>query len=162
MNIEQSLKIEQDRKNREKLLSLEKEGKYVFHGSPDFINILEPKQGLNLNNKTGLMEKDGKPAVFATQYADIAIFRSLVNSKDLKEDSRSNFGINDEKLNFSATKNLLDLAKTKIGKIYILDRQKFTNFEGSQCRCYESISPLEIVEVTYEDLPQNIEIIEPK
>jgi len=157
MDFEKLPKIEQIGKNREKLLSLEKEGRYVFHGSPDIIETLEPRQAYNQNKEAGEMEKDGEPAVFATPYADVAIFRALINANGVLGESTSSFGINGEQLHFSATKNLLDSAKNKIGKVYVLDKQKFQNFEGMQCRSIESNSPIEIIEVGVDDLPQNIE-----
>lgn len=157
MDFKKPPKIEQVGKNREKLLTLEKEGKYVFHGSPDTIETLEPRQAYNQNKETGEMEKDGEPAVFATPYADVAIFRALINASGVSGESTSSFGINGERLHFSATKNLLDSAKSKIGKVYVLDKQKFQNFEGMQCRSSESNSPIEVIEVSVDDLPQNIE-----
>lgn len=140
-------------KNRERLLALEKEGKYVFHGSPDIFEKLEPRQAYNYNKKTDKMEKDGKPAVFASPYADIAIFRSLINAKDVSGDSTSSFGISKGKLHFSATKNLSDAAKNKIGRVYVLDKQKFRDFEGMQCRSLEVNHPIEVIEVSINDLP---------
>ncbi len=105
MDFEKPPKFEQVGNSREKLLSLEKEGKYVFHGSPDIIKTLEPRQAYNQNKETGVMEKDGEPAVFATPYADVAIFRALINAKGISGESTSSFGINGEQLHFSATKN---------------------------------------------------------
>lgn len=158
MNFEKSSKIEQIGKNRERLLSLEKEGKYVFHGSLEVIQTLEPRQAYNRNKKTGKMEKDGESAVFATPYADVAIFRALINSRGVSGESESRFGINGGQLHFSATKNLLDGAKNKIGRVYVLDKQKFKDFEGMQCRSTEINSPIEVIEVSFDDLPENIEI----
>lgn len=160
MNFENKFKIEKIGKGREKLLSLEKEGKYVFHGSPDIIDVLSPRQAENLNKKTGEMERDGEPAVFATSYADIAIFRALMDGKDIVGGSESLFGIDGQELYFSATKNLLDQAKKKVGRVYVLDKEKFENFEGMQCRSHEPIAPIEIVEVNVDDLPENIKTIE--
>ena len=159
MDIAKSREIKQFGEGRRKLLALEKEGKYVFHGSPNVVITLEPRQGYDLNKETGKMEKDGEPAVFATPYADMAIFRALINTNDVSEESTSNFGINEGQLHFSATKNLLDQAKQKTGRVYVLDKQKFQDFEGMQCRSDKSISPIEIIEVTTDDLPQNIETI---
>lgn len=157
MDFEKPQKFKQVGKSREKLLSLEKEGKYVFHGSPDIIQTLEPRQAYNQNKETGVMEKDGEPAVFATPYADVAIFRSLINANGISGESTSSFGINGEQLHFSATKNLLDGAKNKIGRVYVLDKQKFQDFEGMQCRSSEVNNPIEVIEVNFTDLPQNIE-----
>ena len=142
MDFEKPPKIEQAGKSREKLLSLEKEGRYVFHGSPDIIETLEPRQAFNQNKESGVMEKDGEPAVFATPYAEVAIFRALTSPKGVSGESTSSFGINGEQLHFSATKNLLDSAKSKIGRVYVLDKQKFQDFEGMQCRSSEVNNPI--------------------
>ncbi len=160
MDFEKLSKIKQIGKNREKLLALEKEGKFVFHGSSDVIEILEPRQAYNRNKETKQMEKDGVPAVFATPYADVAIFRALINAKNVVGKSMSRFGMDGEQLHFLATKNLLDQANKRTGKVYVLDKQKFKHFKGMQCRSEESIIPIEVVEVSADDLPQNIEIIE--
>jgi len=57
------------RESRKKLLSPEKEGKYVFYGSPDIISALKPRQAYYRSEKTGNIKKGGKPDVFATPYA---------------------------------------------------------------------------------------------
>ena len=58
-------KKEQFENPREELKMLEKTGKFVFHGSLDSIDILEPRQAYNSNKETGQKEADGVPAVFA-------------------------------------------------------------------------------------------------
>lgn len=141
-------------------MSLEKEGRYVFHGSPDFITVLEPRQAYNRSEETGNMEKDGEPAVFATPYADVAIFRALTDARGVRGKSTSQFGIDSDKLHFSATENILEAARTKVGRVYVLDKQKFQDFKGMQCRSSEINQPIEVIEVTFADLPQNITIIE--
>jgi hypothetical protein len=158
MDLEKNYKFERPGKNREKLLALEKEGKYVFHGSSDIIDILEPRQAGGHNEKTGKWENDGSPAVFATPYADLAIFRSLLYDKDLENE----FGINGDQLHMRADKKLIERAKNRIGKVYVLDKSKFNpaSFRGIDCRSEEKITPLEIIEVTINDLPKNIEITE--
>ncbi len=139
---------------REKLLKLEKEGRYVFHGSTSSIDCLEPRQAYNNN------EKDGLPAVFATPFADVAIYRSLINGNNLKEPSTNEFGFTEKGIYFKTSKNLIDFAKDLTAKVYVLDREKFKDFEGSQCRSEEPVTPMEMIEVTVKDLPSNIEIIE--
>jgi hypothetical protein len=147
-------------KNRERLLELEGEGKYVFHGSLEDIDTLEPQQAHRENKETGEMEKDGDPAVFGTPHADLAIFRALTNSK--LPDSRSSFGTDDEgKLQFSATKNILDEAEKKIGKIYVLDKDNFEDDErGMESRSEVKNTPIEVIEVTTDDLSPDVQVIE--
>lgn len=152
--------FEQLGKNREKLLAMEAEGKYVFHGSLESVEELEPRQAENSNKETGEQEKDGEPAVFATPHADTAIFRALVNGRDVDGESSSRFGMGDDGLHFSATQNLLDAARTKRGKVYVLDRKQFQKFEGTQCRSFEKVMPIEVVEVDFNDLPPEIKLME--
>jgi hypothetical protein len=156
MKLEKIPSFEKIGKNREKLLALEKEGKFVFHGSPDIIQALEPRQAYGNNEKTGQWEKDGNPAVFATPFADFAIFRALINDKDFE----NSFGVNGDRLYFLADEALIERAKENTGRVYVLDRGKFSDFRGMDCRSKEKIIPLEVIEVTYEDLPPNIEIKE--
>lgn len=160
MDFDKPPTIERKGKNRERLLSLEKEGKYVFHGSPDIIEVLEPRQAYNRSRETGKMEEDGEPAVFATPYADIAIFRALTDARGVSGESSSQFGIDDDELVFSATKNILEAAKTKIGRVYVLDRQNFHDLDGMQCSSSQTNQPIKVIKVTIDDLPPNIETIE--
>ena len=160
MNIENSFESQEVGKNREALLALEREGKYVFHGSPDSIDVLEPRQAYDQDRETGEMVKDGDPAVFATPYADVAIFRALINRGEGLGDSASRFGIENEELHFGATQNLLDQAKTVTGKVYVLDKSLFGKLKGMQQRSEKTIIPVQVVDVSFDDLPINIEVIE--
>ena len=65
----------------------------------------------------------------------------------------------EDALYFRATQNLIDKAKEKIGKIYILDKRKFEDFKGTECTCQKEIEPIEVIEVKFEDLPRNIKIL---
>ena len=150
---------EQKEKSRDKLLRLEQEGTFVFHGSPEVIKNLEPRQAENENSKTKEMEKDGSPAFFATPFADVAIFRALINTVGVEGDSTSRFGIEDGIIHFESTQNLLDRAKDKKGFVYVLKKEQFDEPVGTQCRSEESVSPVEIVEVSAEDLTKDIKII---
>lgn len=159
MNYEKPPLNERIGTSRGKLLAMEKEGKFVFHGSTEIVGVLEPNQATNNNEETGVVEKDGEPAVFATPYADVAIFRALINTKGAAGDSTSRFGIDGKRLHFSATDNLLEQANNKKGMVYVLNKNQFKNFEGTQCRSSNKIIPIEAVEVTAEDLPENIDLI---
>lgn len=160
MSIDQPPRPEQAGENRKKLLALEETGRFVFHGSPDVLSILEPRQATNYNEETGENEEHGGPAVCATTSADVAIFRALINESGVIGDLTSKFGMNDDGLHFSASQNLIDQARLKIGKVYVLDKQKFSHFEGMEERSGEAVVPVEIVEVSFADLPTNIKLIE--
>jgi len=153
-------KFEQMPSAREHLLDLEKQGKYVFHGSIDENPELEPKQAHTLNKKTGEMEKDKEPAVFATPFADVAIFRALINEKRTAQNSSSSFGIDGDKFRFSAFKNLIDIARTAKGKVYVFEKELFGKVKGTECRSQKKVKPIEIIEVGFKDLPKKILIAE--
>lgn len=156
MLVKETFTFEQKGKGRERLLALEKQGCFVFHGSPDALTTLAPRQAYNRNEETGEMEKDGEPAVFATPFADAAIFRALINEKGVGGETTSEFGFDGEKLHFAASGNLLAAAKKKTGKVYVLDKREFDAPEGMQCRSEQTVTPREVIEVTFEDLPADI------
>ncbi|MDD3435201.1 MAG: hypothetical protein PHY76_01785 [Patescibacteria group bacterium] len=138
---------------REKLLRLEKEGNFVFHGSLDVLEELSPRQAYNKN------KPDGEPAVFATPYADVAIFRALINTRYINENASNSFDLENDSLKFKASKNLLDHAKEITGKVYVLNKKDFVDFIGMECRSPQSVEPVEVVDVSFEDLPTGIELI---
>lgn len=140
------------------LRDLEKSWRYVFHGSIEDISILEPKQAYNY--KTWIKTEDWQKAIFATEYADIAIFRSLINHKNTRWDSHNNFWVYNYKPVFYLTSNLLESARRKTGKIYVFEKEKFTDFSPMECRCYAKLLPIKVINVEYQDLPKNIEVIE--
>jgi len=157
MRFEQQPRTEKISESRKRLLDLEKQGKFVFHGSLENLETLEPKQAYSFG------KKDKSPAVFATPFTEVAIFRALINEKALNEDSESQFGMDEKgRLHFSASQNLLDQAKELTGKVYVLEKSKFENFKGTQCRSEKTVEPIEVIEVPAEDLPANIKVIELK
>lgn len=141
---------------RKKLLELQATGKYVFHGTDGIISTLEPRQAHTYNEVTGEHEKDGAPAVFATPYADAAIFRVLIHPKNVDGNSDSSFGTTDEGLYMKASQNLLDAAKDITGRVYILDKASFIPVGGTNYKSIETITPLGIIEVKHDDLPPQI------
>jgi hypothetical protein len=144
---------------REKLHALELEGKYVFHGSPGHISILEPKQAYNFG------KEHGEPSIVATPMADVAIFRAVINSKNFPENHASSFGVNEDgTLHFEASKDILENIKSKKGFVYVLSKAGFKSFEGSpmEFRSTKETAPEEVIEVTADDLPESIGIYKNK
>ncbi len=157
MNAENNHEVEKQLSGREKLLTLEKEGKYVFHGSLFDIDVLEPREGDQFVSDDKKSVKDGESAVWATPFAEVAIFRSLINPEDVTSESQSEFGIDEEGRSFfKASQNLIDAAKKKTGKVYICDKKTFTDVDKMQVKSNEKIVPVGIVRVSYKDLPSNI------
>jgi len=158
--IEKFTSQEQSSENKEKLLTFEKSGDYVFHGSADILESLEPRQAYNRNEETGEMKKDGDPSVFATPYAEVAIFRALTIGQYVSGKATSEFGINEGLLYFSSSRNLLERAKSKTGKVYVLKNKDFIDTRGMECISHKTVLPHEVVEVHFNDLPQNIKIVD--
>jgi len=147
---------------RKRLLELEKEGKYVFHGSPNLVEILEPRQAYTSDDKSGKDIKDGKsPAVFASPYADAAIYRALSRRENVTGDSENAFGMKDDgTIYFTASQKLIDAAKSKIGKVYVLDKAGFSEPLGTDVKTENPVKPILVIDVTVDDLPDYIKIVE--
>lgn len=145
--------------NKKKLIELEKTEKYVFHGSSDKLDELEPRQGFNFSKKLNKMVKDGEPAVSAAPYVEIAIFRAIINNDNAPKNHKSGFGYSNEELSFRASQETLNQVKNKKGFIYVLDRNEFTRVPGMFWRADHIIKPIEIIQVDFNDLPEKIDII---
>jgi hypothetical protein len=143
---------------KEKLLALEKEGKYVFHGSAVKIGKLEPRQPEIFNTKEQKTEAHGEPGVSATPFAEVAIFRAIVNKQNFPSIKyASSFGLDrgGSKLIFDASKEVLERLKSGDykGYVYVLDKESFGKFSSIEWRSGEAAAPIEIIEVSSRDLP---------
>ena len=150
--------------SKSKLIELEQEGKYVFHGSaiPD-LEYLEPKQAHHIpdiNKEEKIL--DGKPAVSATPFLDFAIFRALINRNNIDFNFHSGFGFKNNKKEFRvSSQKVLEEVKNKKGFVYIFDKKDFSPYsrdgvaklENMEWRSYAKISPLQVLEVSFKDLP---------
>ncbi len=149
---------------REVLHLLEKEGKYVFHGSANVIDELEPRIGEEYDPESGIKKSDEHPAVYATVYADVATFRAIVSKNNLRGiDCYSSFGADiDGKLKFEISKGVLEKLKERgvRGFVYILSKDDFIKTGVLESKSIIKIKPLKRIEVSVDDLPENIEIIE--
>jgi hypothetical protein len=95
--------------SKDVLLEIEKEGVYVFHGSPDLIEELEPRQAKTLDKESGEMIQHGEPAVVATPFVEIAVFRAIINSKIRSKDGKhhSAFSCDNGKVMFMYLKKMI-------------------------------------------------------
>ncbi len=139
-------------------------GKYVFHGSPVKLGKLEPRQAMRVDRELRKEIPDGKPCVAATPYYEIAIFRSLISAQVSRASGlmnhRSEFGIRMGKPYFKASKSAYDNAKTGIkGYVHVFDKDLFEDHSNMEVRAYAPVVPIQVIEVTGEDLPEEIEII---
>jgi hypothetical protein len=167
--INKTLEISQ---SKERLIEMENSGKYVFHGSPNGdIKILEPKQGKHVPDLSKPEETilDGNPAVSATPYAEFAIFRAIINKKN-SPGFNSGFGFKNKKREFHvSSQEVLEITKDKKGFVYVFNKDEFEPYSRNgkphkdlmEWRSYEKVKPVDVIEVTYDDLPpkNNIDII---
>lgn len=150
--------VEKIQSGREILKGLESEGAYIFHGSPTHsIDVLEPRQALEAG------QKDGDPGVSGSPYADIAIFRSIINENTIKNQKYySSFGSSNGKLFFKASSSIADNLVDKIGYVYIFNKSDFdpydrngnVNERNMEWRSYKPVKPVRVVEVNSSDLPE--------
>jgi hypothetical protein len=148
---------------KQKLFNLEQTGSYVFHGSGEDIEELEPRQAHNYVDLKKI--PDGDPSVFASSKAEYAIFMAIINSKNCPKGRRSLVGVWSGKLKFKVTEDtLLQLDESASGWVYIFDKNYFSQRQegGVQYISLEKVKPIEKIKVTKEDLPDKIEIIEEK
>lgn len=131
--------------------------RYLFHGSPEKLETIEPRQAYN-NSQT-----DGQPAVIATSYYEIAVFRAIMLAAKAKISNgqyKSGFSTENGKISFRASKNTLDVAKSNmIGFVYVLDKSGFQEHNSMEYRAFRTVKPTQIIKVSSDDLPRNIEII---
>lgn len=155
-------KIEKISKNKKRLLTLEAKGDFVFHGSSSEFKELEPRQPMIYDKKIKKEKEHGNPCVTATPFADIAIFRAIINKQNFPfKGYSSSFGFS-KRMNknyFSTTKKVFDQLKGKKGCVYVLDKSYFKKFSSMEYRSEKIEKSLEVISVDYKDLPGNIKII---
>lgn len=134
------------------------EGEFLYHGSTDKIEELEPRQAFNWSS--GVKVPDGEPAVFATDNYERAIFmavlRGLQGSQGTDYDNESReyrYKMNRKKV------DQLNKNPNVTGYVMVLPKENFTN-EGADYRSEVKIKPKYFIEVNSSDLPKNIEVTE--
>lgn len=144
----------------QRLLELEKEGKYLFHGSGFKMEKLEPRQAHSYPNKNDEGKiPDGEPAVFAADRSDIAVFMAIISPPNAQKGLRSGFTETKGQMKFRVTKETMDQIDNAKGYVYVFDKDDFTQRGTShEWVSNNPVSPVEIVEVTEKDLPDNIEV----
>ncbi len=141
-------------------MALEKEGAYVFHGSTELLEKLEPRQAKIWDKEKKEMVEHGEPSVVATPFAEIAIFRAVISNKIKAEDGKhySAFGSDGVKPYFETTPSVLKNAKDAIGYVYVFRKDNFVKISPMEWRSNQKLRPARIFEVNFEDLPKNIKL----
>lgn len=142
------------------LSSGERAGKYVFHGTPFKIEgPLEPRQA-HSNGKL-----DGVPAVAATHLVDVPIFMAIISARRDQAAGRehhSSWGGEGSDYSFKSWPDQLEraLEERHTGFVYVLDAEKFQQYQGAEVRSEAAVEPVYCIPVSVEDLPGAIEEIE--
>ena len=148
--------------NKEHLVALEKDGKYLFHGSMHKLSFLEPRQPYTFDKEKDEMVEDGKPSVACTQFAELAIFRALANRNRVDGYSRNTFSFQEGKLHLLATSSLIAAAidlKLK-GYVYVFLKEGSEIYRSFEYRFYQLMNPVEVIEVSGEDMPEGVVLLE--
>ena len=143
---------------REALEYLRGLDQFVFHGSPDVIDELQPRQPLSHG------KPDGEPAVCATTDIDQAIFRALINRRQDEKagrmDHRSAWTTYQGDTAFLTTKSSYESMQADgTGYVYALNIVGFSPYR-SEMRSPVAIKPDFSVLVSERDLPAGIHIFE--
>ena len=149
-------------KVKDRLLELEAEGKFLFHGSPILLEELDLKQPVNYEKRTGKEVLDGNLCVAATQFSKIAVFRALTHQSQFfgQKGCGSSFGLTLEgNIRLALTKKAWKQLEGKTGYVYVLDRTEFSIRSAWEWRSEHKVTPLEVIIVLVEDLAENIKIV---
>ena len=142
---------------KEEILELEKQGTFVFHGSADKLDFLEPRQAYTWKND--VKTEDGEPAVFASIYSDISIFMALINRENIKATYRSGYGFENNKLSFRFSKEVKDRLINLKGYLYIFNKSDFQQKNQAEYISNKIVKPIKILEINETFLPKNINYI---
>jgi len=110
---------------------------------------------MNYSPKEKKLVKDGRPAVCATPFTKIAIFRALVY-KDW-----NSFGQRNGKIFMCASPEAIKIAKSlkKNSYVYIFYKKDFRQYSLFELRRYQPIAPIGTIRIAIGDLPSGIRII---
>lgn len=140
---------------KQKLSDLENEGKYVFHGSGFLIEEFEPRQTHNYVDDKHI--PDGEPAIFASPFADYAIFVAIINEVNCPQGYRSGSRFHEGKLTFRATKETLgQLTVDAKGYVYVFNRNDFIKRNESEWVSHKKAKPVSVIPITRTDFTPTI------
>jgi hypothetical protein len=147
---------------KQELLSMEKEGLFVFHGTNADVDSLHPRQAVDI--KRG---PDGQPAIFASPAADFAIFHAIINSGNFPDGIISQSGAvshDDDsfELRFKLPKGALaKLPDSASGWVYVFKKEDFSQIDGrpAEYKSHTSVQPIRKIRVLKRDLPSRIGVL---
>lgn len=141
-------------------------GRYVFHGTGEDIDALEPQQAHTYVE--GVRQNDGPAAVFASSSADYAIFFAVMSRKNCplgRKASVADFEFKDDtyRLHFRASAGTLSqIDDSSFGWVYVFDRTQFHLRQegGIEYANRQPVKPLKKFKVTRKDLFGPIKTLE--
>ncbi len=112
---------------------------FLYHGSPDFCNILKPHQAYDTGFAAGCQN-----AVYATTNKDMAICFAMGSVPD--KDGEVEREMMPEHGNIMIFKKGTPNYGAK-GYVYKLDKKDFQHAMGTQWVCFHEVKPIEIMEI---------------
>lgn len=147
-------------KSLKRLLALEKDDTCLFHGSGLELEVLEPRQAYNLEE--GENTEDGPPGVFASDRVEYAIFMALVNRVNCPNSVSSSCTFEENEMQFGACRETLSQLNEKSkGYVYVLSREEFCLRGGNEWIAFDSVVPIETIQVDRSDFRPEIIVISP-
>jgi hypothetical protein len=136
------------------LKELERSGGYVFHGTSEPLNQLDPRQAYSHG------KPDGVPAVCAASDVDTAIFMALQRCAvlalkergQLGQRSSAGYSHHGENYHFYGSPEIVQELLSAHGYVHVLPKGGFISYYGNrEVRSAESVIPVETIEVTLAD-----------
>lgn len=145
---------------KERLHNIERIGNFLFHGSFGKFDYLEPRQAYHAVQGMEEFETHGEPGVFATDSADLAVFKAIMNGDNFPgKKLLMKYSSHNNQLHFATNQVISGDLTDKKGFVYILDREHFTKISDSEYKITSKIIPEDIISVSGNDLPSNINLI---
>ncbi|NCS99149.1 hypothetical protein GW764_03100 [Candidatus Parcubacteria bacterium] len=142
------------------LRELEKTGKYLFHGSSEYINsVFVPRQAYN--DKAGKRLNDDKPGVHSTPILDIAIFMATVTRKNAPDNFHSRFHTEGDEIKLSFNRDTSEqINDDSSGYVYIFNIDDFKKRSDAQYISYNEVESSNVVEVKFSDISIPVDVFE--
>lgn len=144
---------------KQELLKLQQTGEFVFHGTHKDLVEFAPQQAFNYDSEKQIV--DGELAVFASGYAEYAIFMAIITEENCPEGYWSGAGVTNGSLSFNATQKTLDqLTDSAQGWVYVFDKADFEKRDDDNVElvAYHTVKPIKRISVRKGDLPENMAV----
>lgn len=132
-------------------------GDYLFHGSPESIELFEPRQAFTYRD--GAQMPDGEPAVFASPAFAYAAFMAVVNKKNCPDGyyawADSSTQDRTTTMSYGMTPQTAKrLSERSAGYVYVFPKDTFVRHRPGEYASRVPVRPVAVLPVTYADLPE--------